>query len=110
MDRPLEAKIKRTWPATNFGRRSLFHDFVRFSLVGGNHGVLLTLADDSGPVQEGAISKIEPEKVPADAPPLAIDGFEWVTIDVNDAKEVSNGMTVPYDMESFGQSHANCSQ
>ncbi|KZF26226.1 Glycylpeptide N-tetradecanoyltransferase [Xylona heveae TC161] len=43
--------------------------------------------DDKPDVEEGPIKIIDPEKVPSDPAPL-IEGFEWVTMDLNDEKEL----------------------
>lgn len=45
-------------------------------------------ADDKGDdIQEGPIKPEDPASVPKDPYPL-IDGFEWVTMDLEDEKEV----------------------
>lgn len=44
-------------------------------------------SDDTSDSQEGPIEPDDPAKVPKDPYPL-LDGFEWVTIDMNDQKEV----------------------
>lgn len=45
------------------------------------------LTDDSGEVEDGPIQPEDPEKVPKEPYPL-IEGFEWVTMDMNDKSEV----------------------
>lgn len=38
-------------------------------------------------MQEGPIKVIDPESVPKEPPPMT-EGFEWVTMDLTDEKEV----------------------
>lgn len=40
-------------------------------------------------MEEGPIKTIDPEQVPKEPPPFAVDGFEWVTMDLNDERQVS---------------------
>ncbi|KAH8693726.1 peptide N-myristoyl transferase [Talaromyces proteolyticus] len=44
--------------------------------------------DDQGDIAEGPIKVIRPEEVPKE-PSALIEGFEWVTLDLNDDKEVA---------------------
>ena len=38
-------------------------------------------------IEEGPIKMIDPDKVPKDPPPM-LDGFEWVTMDLTQEKQV----------------------
>ncbi len=43
--------------------------------------------DEPKKVEEGPIKIIDPEAVPKEPPPMT-EGFEWVTMDLTDEKEV----------------------
>ncbi|KAL9103477.1 MAG: hypothetical protein Q9163_001473 [Psora crenata] len=43
--------------------------------------------DDERQAEEGAIKEIDPEKVPKEPPPI-LEGFEWVTMDLSDEKQL----------------------
>ncbi|KAI4172394.1 MAG: hypothetical protein LQ346_008607 [Caloplaca aetnensis] len=43
--------------------------------------------DETQPIQEGPIKMIDPEKVPKE-PQQLLEGFEWVTMDLTDEKEL----------------------
>ena len=45
------------------------------------------MADDSTQIEEGPIKTIDPDRVPKE-PPNIIEGFEWVTMDLEVEKQV----------------------
>ena len=46
--------------------------------------------DDESQSEEGPIKVIDPERVPKEPPPM-LDGFEWVTMDLTQDKQVFQG-------------------
>lgn len=52
------------------------------------------LSSDETPqqIEEGPIKIIDPDKVPKDPPPM-LDGFEWVTMDLTQEKQVCQDTT-----------------
>ena len=46
------------------------------------------MKEEKAPVQEGPIKSIDPAQVPKEPSPFAVEGFEWVTMNLDDGKEV----------------------
>jgi glycylpeptide N-tetradecanoyltransferase len=74
-------KFWQTQPVPSFGEKIIF--VMRF--VGAN--VLVSDEAKKKVIEEGPIKQIDPERVPKEPPPM-YDGFEWVTMDLEDEKEV----------------------
>ena len=70
-------KFWQTQPVPRFGERR--------KPVASN---LLTSVDEVQQIEEGPIKIIDPEVVPKEPPPM-YEGFEWVTMNLTDSKEVS---------------------
>lgn len=71
-------KFWQTQPVPRFGERR--------KPVASN---LLTMVDEVQQIEEGPIKIIDPEIVPKEPPPM-YEGFEWVTMNLMDSKEVSS--------------------
>lgn len=81
-------KARRIWPPTNSGRRSLSLDSVCVMPRDCKIAAEFWVDEGSPQMEEGPIKKIDPDKVPKE-PPAMYEGFEWVTMDLTDEKEVS---------------------
>ena len=57
--------------------------------------------DESVQEEDGPIKIIEQDKIPKEPKPM-IDGFEWVTMNLEDEKEVSLLPLSPFQFTYFG--------
>lgn len=62
-------------------------------------GAAYLFLDEAQAVEEGPIKIIDPERVPKEPRPL-YEGFEWVTMDLTDEKEVGSCETLASEQDT----------
>lgn len=50
------------------------------------------MADEAQKFEEGPIKIIDPEEVPKESPPM-YEGYEWVTMDLNEEEQVRSALS-----------------
>jgi len=83
-----KSKSLATWPATNFGRHNLCRALV-WNEGDDDRKMFWRRLDETSSENDGPIQEADEDKVPKEPYPL-LEGFEWVTMDLNNKSEVKS--------------------